>query len=165
MARQHRLNVSHEPDTMTVASSAGQDDERAQQPVLSAPLDADIADRPVLVRQAEEAPVWAVEIVCRKPRLLEGDTQNVISATRHFKERGSGHADAPASYQARLRFTIATTESITGTSTRTPTTVASAAPEWTPNSEIAAATASSKKFDAPISAAGAATHQAPPAMR
>jgi len=45
-----------------------------------------------------------------------------------------------------------TTDSITGTSTSAPTTVASAAPDWEPNSAIAAATASSKKFDAPISA-------------
>jgi hypothetical protein len=35
---------------------------------------------------------------------------------------------------------------MTGTSTRTPTTVASAAPDRKPNSAIAAATASSKKF-------------------
>src|SRR3546814_9897044 len=55
------------------------------------------------------------------------------------------HAAAPRSYQPRDRFTIATTESITGTSTSTPTTVASAAPDFRPNSEIAAATASSTK--------------------
>jgi hypothetical protein len=35
-----------------------------------------------------------------------------------------------------------TTESMTGTSTNTPTTVASAAPDWKPKSAIAAATAS-----------------------
>jgi hypothetical protein len=58
-----------------------------------------------------------------------------------------------------------TTDSITGTSTRTPTTVASAAPESRPNRLIAAATASSKKLLAPISAAGAATHQATPKRR
>src|SRR3546814_2959841 len=75
------------------------------------------------------------------------------------------HAAAPRSYQPRDRFTIATTESITGTSTSTPTTVASAAPDFRPNSDIAAATASSKKFDAPISAAGAATHPATPNRR
>ena len=51
-----------------------------------------------------------------------------------------------------------TTESITGTSTSTPTTVASAAPDWKPNSAMAAATASSKKLEAPISADGPATH-------
>ena len=44
-----------------------------------------------------------------------------------------------------------------GTSTRTPTTVASAAPESNPNRLIATATANSKKFDVPIRAAGAAT--------
>ena len=50
----------------------------------------------------------------------------------------------------------ATSDSITGTSTSTPTTVASAAPECRPNSEIATATASSKKLDVPIMQAGAA---------
>ena len=45
---------------------------------------------------------------------------------------------------------------MTGTSTSTPTTVASAAPEFRPNKEIAAATANSKKFDVPIRQAGAA---------
>src|SRR3546814_3307583 len=74
----------------------------------------------------------------------------------------AGHARAPCSYQPRERFTMLTTESITGTSTSTPTTVASAAPEFSPNRLIAAATASSKKLDAPIRAAGAATHPATP---
>ena len=36
---------------------------------------------------------------------------------------------APCSYQTFERFTILTTESMTGTSTNTPTTVASAAPD------------------------------------
>ena len=65
---------------------------------------------------------------------------------------------APASYQPRVAFTILTTESMTGTSIRTPTTVASAAPELNPNRLIAAATASSKKFEAPISAEGSMQH-------
>lgn len=68
------------------------------------------------------------------------------------------------SYQPRLAFTIATTDSMTGTSTNTPTTVASVAPESRPKSEMAAATASSKKLEAPINAAGAATHQRQPAF-
>jgi len=59
-------------------------------------------------------------------------------------------ATRPFSYQPLERFTIQTTESITGTSISTPTTVASAAPDWKPNRLIAAATASSKKLDAPI---------------
>lgn len=46
-------------------------------------------------------------------------------------------------------------ESMTGTSTRTPTTVASAAPDSGPNKTIAVATANSKKLLAPISAPGA----------
>ena len=40
--------------------------------------------------------------------------------------------EAAASYQRRVFFTMATTDSITGTSTSTPTTVASAAPELRP---------------------------------
>ena len=46
--------------------------------------------------------------------------------------------------------------SITGTSIRTPTTVARVAPDFKPKSEIATATASSKKLLAPIMPAGAA---------
>jgi hypothetical protein len=57
----------------------------------------------------------------------------------------------------RHLFTIATKESMTGTSTKTPTTVAKAAPELSPNKEIATATASSKKLDVPIKHAGPAT--------
>ena len=46
--------------------------------------------------------------------------------------------------------------SITGTSTKTPTVVAKATGESAPKRDIATATASSKKLDAPIKAAGAA---------
>ena len=70
--------------------------------------------------------------------------------------------EAPASYQPRVLFTILTTDSITGTSISTPTTVASAAPELKPNRLMAAATASSKKLLAPMSADGAATQCASP---
>jgi hypothetical protein len=55
---------------------------------------------------------------------------------------------APRSYQPLEALTIFTTESMTGTSIRTPTTVASAAPDWKPNRLMAAATASSKKLAA-----------------
>ena len=55
-----------------------------------------------------------------------------------------------------IEFAILTNSSMTGTSTKTPTTVASVAPDDRPNSEIATATASSKKFDAPIMPHGAA---------
>ncbi len=41
------------------------------------------------------------------------------------------------SHQPRVDCTRRTTESMTGTSTRTPTTVASAAPDWKPNRTIA----------------------------
>ena len=49
-----------------------------------------------------------------------------------------------------------TSNSMTGTSVNTPTVVASAAGEVVPNSAIATATVSSKKFDAPLIPAGAA---------
>ena len=45
---------------------------------------------------------------------------------------------------------------MTGTSVSTPTVVASAAGDDVPNNAMATATASSKKFDAPIIPAGAA---------
>ena len=48
-----------------------------------------------------------------------------------------------------------TSNSITGTSVSTPTVVAGAAGEVVPNSAIATATVSSKKFDAPLIPAGA----------
>ncbi len=51
---------------------------------------------------------------------------------------------------------ILTRNSITGTSVSTPTVVAKAAGDVAPNNAIATATASSKKFDAPIIPAGAA---------
>jgi hypothetical protein len=47
---------------------------------------------------------------------------------------------------------------MTGTSTNTPTTVESAAPDWNPKRAIAVATANSKKLLAPINAEGPATH-------
>jgi hypothetical protein len=53
-------------------------------------------------------------------------------------------------------FAIFTSINITGTSVRTPTIVARAAGLCVPKREIATATASSKKFDAPIILAGAA---------
>ena len=49
-----------------------------------------------------------------------------------------------------------TKANITGTSTRTPTTVVSVAPDTRPNIEIETATDSSKKLDAPIIPHGAA---------
>src|SRR5688572_29328594 len=59
--------------------------------------------------------------------------------------------------QCRVLLQNEQTDSITGTSMSTPTTVASAAPEPGPKRAIAVATASSKKLLAPISAPGAAT--------
>jgi hypothetical protein len=52
---------------------------------------------------------------------------------------------------------IFTSISITGTSMRTPTTVAKAAPEESPKSMVEVAIATSKWLDAPIMAAGAAS--------
>jgi hypothetical protein len=51
-----------------------------------------------------------------------------------------------------------TSISITGTSISTPTTVARAAPDDNPKSMVAVAMATSKWFDAPIMAAGAASN-------
>jgi len=59
--------------------------------------------------------------------------------------------------QLVVLFAILTSKSMTGTSTSTPTTVASAAGDVVPNNAIATATDSSKKFEAPIIPAGAAT--------
>jgi len=58
--------------------------------------------------------------------------------------------------QCFVLFAIFTNVNITGTSTRTPTIVASATGDLGPKSEIATATDSSKKLDAPIIPAGAA---------
>jgi hypothetical protein len=48
-----------------------------------------------------------------------------VHPVRRYVVRG----DQPRSYQSRVTFTIFTTDSITGTSINTPTTVASAAPD------------------------------------
>ena len=61
------------------------------------------------------------------------------------------------SYHARDALQTRQTDSITGTSTSTPTMVAKAAPDVGPNNVMATATASSKKLLAPISAPGDAT--------
>ena len=58
--------------------------------------------------------------------------------------------------QPFVLFASLTSVSMTGTSVRTPTVVASAAGLVVPNNAIATATASSKKLDAPIIPAGAA---------
>src|SRR5512139_424808 len=92
----------------------------------------------------------------------ETDSTSVFSRLSTLQ---SCAGDAPFSYQPLLRLTTFTTPSITGTSISTPTTVASAAPDWKPNSAIAAATASSKKLDAPISADGPATLCCSPTLR
>ena len=55
-----------------------------------------------------------------------------------------------------MRFIKYTNDNITGTSTKTPTTVAKAAPELMPNIPIATATANSKKLEVPIKHTGAA---------
>ena len=68
-----------------------------------------------------------------------------------YFERGN------AGNQCRVLLAMRTKKSMTGTSTKTPTTVARVAPESKPKREIATATANSKKFEAPIIPAGAAT--------
>jgi hypothetical protein len=70
--------------------------------------------------------------------------------------RAPAPAAARASNRPRARFATATSDSITGTSISTPTTVARAAHDCRPNRLMATATASSKKLDVPIIAAGAA---------
>src|SRR5450755_188008 len=95
-------------------------------------------------------------------------TRAVRPRNRHQLPAGVGSARAMRlgrSYQSLERLTMATTDSMTGTSTSTPTTVANAAPDSSPNRLIAVATASSKKFDAPISADGAAAQWATPSAR
>ncbi|MCY1550027.1 hypothetical protein D9M68_862390 [compost metagenome] len=93
------------------------------------------------------------------------------AAVRVVVDRDGTHAGCLAalrgacSYQARERLTTRTTSSITGTSISTPTTVASAAPDWKPNRLMAAATASSKKLLAPISAEGQAMLCFSPTLR
>lgn len=53
-----------------------------------------------------------------------------------------------------MRWQAARTESITGSSTTTPSTVASVAPDSGPKSVIAVVTTSSNEFEAPTSAPG-----------
>ena len=80
---------------------------------------------------------------------MEGAVTSRRIAARTFQP-----AAPPFSYQFFDALTTRTTNSITGTSMSTPTTVASAAPDSNPNRLMAAATASSKKLLAPISADG-----------
>jgi hypothetical protein len=56
-----------------------------------------------------------------------------------------------------LLFIISTRDSITGTSTNTPTVIAKVTPESTPNKIVDTAIASSKKLLAPMKAVGAAS--------
>lgn len=84
--------------------------------------------------------------------VVEVDTSVVAEAARQ------GAADA-------INGATITTSSMTGTSISTPTTVARAAPDWKPNREMAAATASSKKLEAPMRAEGQATLCCSPTLR
>ncbi len=63
-------------------------------------------------------------------------------------------SDCTGANQCRVRLRKEQTDSMTGTSTSTPTTVARVAPDISPKSEIAVATASSKKLLAPNQGAG-----------
>lgn len=86
---------------------------------------------------------------------------NVIALSRtHAKgdvllQKGADFVIATKEDDVTCRLSHHTSESITGTSTSTPTTVANAAPECKPNKEIATATANSKKLLVPIKQAGA----------
>ena len=67
------------------------------------------------------------------------------------------HADsASTGNRCRVLFTYRTNKSMTGTSVRTPTVVTNTTGDVVPKSVMATATDSSKKSDAPMSAAGAA---------
>jgi len=68
-------------------------------------------------------------------------------------------SEPPGPNQCRVRLQNEQTDSITGTSTRTPTPVARVAPDVSPNSAITVATASSKKLLAPMRAPRAATER------
>ena len=83
--------------------------------------------------------------------------RRVYRSSSHFLVRDALLDAGPRLVPPRVLFTILTTDSMTGTSIKTPTTVASAAPNSKPKRLIAAATASSKKLLAPIKADGAAT--------
>ena len=142
----------------------------AQQPATGIPIACDQFDQPCAARrvlQIFDDHRLLAALPDHGQRVARGAAGRIV-IDRHAHVRAylvDRRFALPASYQPRDSFTRWTTESITGTSTSTPTTVASAAPELRPNRLMAAATASSKKLLAPISAAGAATHQATPKRR
>src|SRR5690348_3808507 len=94
-----------------------------------------------------------------------GQERKFISAAVRLVSGRPAYGYARASYHLRERLTTRTTDNMTGTSIRTPTTVANAAPECTPNRPTAVATASSKKLLAPIKAEGPATQYGTPSLR
>ena len=86
-------------------------------------------------------------------------TAHLLSCVHHTPKHGE-HTTQPKTQAGkcpRVRLAKATSDNMTGTSTKTPTTVAKAAPEFRPNTLMATATANSKKLDVPIMAHGAAT--------
>jgi hypothetical protein len=86
------------------------------------------------------------------------DTQPVLPLFNpHTSDHAALSAMAGLENQGRVRRHILTSINITGTSISTPTTVANAAPEDKPNNIVAVAMATSKWFDAPIIAVGAAS--------
>ncbi|MDZ7926183.1 MAG: hypothetical protein U5L46_03270 [Agrobacterium sp.] len=68
-----------------------------------------------------------------------------------------GHVSSYFSNQWVVLFAILTSIGVTGTSVSTPTTVAKVAPDRVRKREMATATESSKKLEAPITPPGAAT--------
>ena len=118
----------------------------------------DTIDRRNLEQKTQLSPIpyyerWATGIT------HDGTALWIVDARQHKIHQidpvdGTG---GPLGNQPRVLLANFTSDSITGTSTSTPTTVARAAPECRPNREMATATASSKKLLVPISAAGAAT--------
>jgi hypothetical protein len=105
------------------------DNQRAEQAVRPFALDPAEPDQPSVVVEADEGAAGFGEVGGRQLGGCQRAGQIIQRARRETRDAEAGHARAPRSYQPRDAFTIETTDSITGTSTSTPTTVASAAPE------------------------------------
>lgn len=87
-----RLDVRDEQAAMTLPLAAGQNDQRAQQPVGTVALQPAEADRPLVVGQFEERPAGQVEIVRREPRRLERGTEHRVLTRRQRLEADAAHA-------------------------------------------------------------------------
>ena len=122
----------HDPAAMPLILVLRRDRDRAQQHVGRVPFQTAKANRSAFTGEAEEHPARPIKVrhrqACPVQRLFQAAE---ISEAFRLKHGCSCHAAAPLSYQPREAFTILTTDSMTGTSISTPTTVARAAPDWT----------------------------------